>query len=558
MKMVCFSIFAMTLAVAGGVGAAPHYLVDADFGAACDGSTNDYDDLQDAFDMVKSGGILEFPAGATCVSNSQLMINNGTGFLIEGNGATILSAQGLGGLFIKHSHGYEIRDLTFDGNRDMDCSGAPPLPEACGCVGCSADELLLRGSTPAGFSTEDSRPPSVLNRVRVINSTRDGFRIKGYTMDQGGLDDITENLTLLDCQALDNARNGVAISAVEEVLIAGGLFARTGDDLPGAGIDIENTEDQLVVGVEVRGAVLEDNFGAGLQIGFSTGAASPEQIDVIDNDFRNNQRNGLRSRGSQVNIVGNRFEDFTFTSGVTEDATLALFEQSRDVLVANNTFEDIETGLPALWVQEEAERFEVSGNLFDTINTVSETGAAVQVDAVGGLVLDNSFFRIAQGGSTGPAILFEGTAEDGVITGNQFFDVGPRALWAKSDRTLISGNAFECGRKNVMWVSGEDSLILGNVVGPLAVAGSSSAADSVIRYRKSGGMVVGNTLSCIDDASPVQRGLLLDLHPSVVAENTVNGCDPAKQIQYLAGFNGALTVDKDNTVSSTGSATCSP
>lgn len=558
MKKCLLVILLVIVTVAPGVEAAgTRYFLDTDFGAVCNGTVNDHDEIQAALNAVKNGDILEFPAGATCFTRTILTINSGTGFVIEGNGATLLSSVGEGGLIIKHSNGYEIRDLTFDGNRDLDC-GQSPLPDGCSCVNCQDDNLILRGSTPTATSPQNPRPASLLTRVRAINSARDGIHIKGYSQTAGMLDDTSENVTLLDCEAVDNTRNGATINIASNIRVVGGLYAGMGDDLPGAGIDIEAEDvDHLITGVEVSGAIFSDNFGNGVQITESMGGAT-EHIRVVDNEFRNNQRGGIRNRGSQVTIAGNRFHDFVFTQDVTQEATITLFEQSRDILIASNTLSDIETGLPVIWVEENAERVEVSSNLFDTINTISGIGAAVQMDAVGGLVAQNQFLRVAPGGATGPAVLFGATAEDGVIVGNEFFDIGPRALWAIGPRALISDNTFECGRKNVIWAAGEDSIIEGNVLGPLAEAGSGSASEAVIRYRKSGGLVVGNSLSCIDAMAPVQRGFLLDLHPTAVLDNSVAGCDPNKQIQYLAGLDPLLTLDKGNSTSGVGTAQCDP
>ncbi|MCH9650436.1 MAG: right-handed parallel beta-helix repeat-containing protein [Deltaproteobacteria bacterium] len=552
-------VLLVAAAVAPGVEAAgTRYFLKADFDAECDGAVNDHDEIQTALNTIKNGDILEFPAGETCFTRTILKINGGTGFVIEGNGATLLSSIGEGGLIIKHSNGFEIRDLTFDGNRDLDCSQTP-IPDGCACVDCLDDNLIIRGSTPVGVTPQDPRPPSLLTRVRGVNSARDGIHIKGYSMDLGGNIDPTENISLVDCDALDNSRNGLTIAEARNARVVGGLFARSGDDLPGAGIDIESELDQLDRDIEVTGATLSDNFGNGIQItqGVIPGAVV-EQVRVIDNEFFNNQRGAIRNRATQVTIAGNRFHDFSFSSGVTQEATITLFEQSQDILIAGNSLSDIETGLPVVWVENKAERVEVSHNLFDTINTISGTGAAVQMDAVGGLVAQNQFMRIATGAATGPAVFFETTAADGAIVGNEFFDIGPRALWTTSPRALISDNVFECGRKNVIWAAGEDSLIEGNVLGPLAEAGSSTAADSVIRYRKSGGLVAGNSLTCIDATPSVQRGLLLDLHPTAVLDNSVAGCDPNKQIQYLAGLDPLLTVDRGNTTSGVGSAQCDP
>lgn len=487
------------LLAAGPASGQTTYYLTTDFDAECDGMTNDWQEIQNALDAVKDGDILEFPAGQTCLFDDTLSIENGIEFVLEGNGATLLLTSGYRqGLTIFRSHGYTIRNLTLDGNRDEVCppSSEDPL--------CWKDLLLIRGSTRDNPRMNETVLPSVLSNVTALRSARAGIRIRGLSWAHGNEDNITSDLTLTACTALENQINGVAIGAAERIDVLGGTFADTGSSLlllPGAGIDVENESDEAASDILISGATLRDNYGNGVQFGMKD-SGETDGVAVVGSTFSGNLRGAVRVRAKNVTIEGNTFEDFDEAS-FDQGGSIEVFRQAETVTIHDNVFRRFSTGQPVIQVEHEAEDVTISSNAFDDINVAAGTGAAIY---------DRS--------------------DDGTITGNDFHDLGYRGVHSTGTGTAILGNTFSCMRGNAIWTGADDAEVDNNVLGPPAAAGSMAAADAVIRARGDGGSVNGNTLACL---GTTQRGIVLDQNPDEVKNNDVTNCDPTRWLQFLSG-----------------------
>lgn len=90
----------------------------SEFGARCDGVTDDSDALQRA---LSSGDDLVFPRGATCLIGSTLRVDSRTAQSIAGNNATIAPIAELGTAFrVMASEGVlSVRDLHIDGRSQL-------------------------------------------------------------------------------------------------------------------------------------------------------------------------------------------------------------------------------------------------------------------------------------------------------------------------------------------------------------------------------------------------------------------------------------------------------
>ncbi|MCB1054441.1 MAG: right-handed parallel beta-helix repeat-containing protein [Acidobacteria bacterium] len=489
---------AMWLLAAGGASAQTTYYL-TDFGAQCDGTTNDWEDIQDALDTVKGGDILEFPAGQTCLFDQTLSIDDGIGFVLEGNGATLLLTAGsTQGLTIFRSHGYTIRNLTLDGNREVVC------PPSSTDDTCWKDLLLIRGSTRQNPANDEVVEASVLSNVTALRSARAGIRIRGFTMAHGGENNSTTDLTLTACSALENQINGVVIGAAERIDVLGGTFAETGSSLellPGAGIDVENESGESVGEILISGATLRDNYGNGVQLGQS-GTGETDDVTVTGSTFSGNLRGAVRVRATNITIEDNTFEDFDEAS-FDQEGSINVFPEADTVTIDDNVFRRFSTGQPVIHVDSGAEDVVISNNSFDDINVTAGTGAAIYDESDGG-----------------------------TITGNDFHDLGYRGAWSAGAATTITGNTFSCMRGNAIWAGDDDAVIDDNVLGPPAAAGTMAAADAVIRARGDGGSVNGNTLVCL---GTTQRGIVLDENPDEVKDNDVTNCDPSRWLQFLSG-----------------------
>lgn len=93
--------------------------------------------------------------------------------------------------------------------------------------------------------------------LRVESTGGDGFYVDGG----GGLG-WSQDITLRDCIAYDNHRQGLSVISAVNLLVENCLFANTWGTAPEAGIDLEpDTEEQRLVNCVIRNSVFENNNG---------------------------------------------------------------------------------------------------------------------------------------------------------------------------------------------------------------------------------------------------------------------------------------------------------
>jgi hypothetical protein len=192
--------------------------------------------LQSALATVSlNGGTLVFPPGRTCYHYGELLIQNGNHFIVEGNGSTLKDVATLGGplpelwqagLRIVNSHNFEIRNLTFDGNRSQ--RPPTPIPEP------PAHLILVRASTNIAFIN-----------VQANNAVVDGFYFKGWKPPDP-IQEV-ENVRLIGCTADNNYRTGLSLILTRNFQVIGGTYSNTQGIAPEVGINLEtNTVDETI------------------------------------------------------------------------------------------------------------------------------------------------------------------------------------------------------------------------------------------------------------------------------------------------------------------------
>jgi hypothetical protein len=93
--------------------------------------------------------------------------------------------------------------------------------------------------------------------LRVESSGGDGFYVDG-----GAGREWSQDITIRDCAAYDNHRQGISVLSVVNLLVENCTFSGTGGTAPEAGIDIEpDTPQQRLVSLVIRNCVFEDNHG---------------------------------------------------------------------------------------------------------------------------------------------------------------------------------------------------------------------------------------------------------------------------------------------------------
>ncbi len=97
----------------------------------------------------------------------------------------------------------------------------------------------------------------LIEGLRVESSGGDGFYV-----DEGGGRLWSENVTIRDCTAFDNHRQGISVISAVNLLVENCTFANTSGTPPEAGVDIEpDAANQRLVNIVFKNCVFEDNHG---------------------------------------------------------------------------------------------------------------------------------------------------------------------------------------------------------------------------------------------------------------------------------------------------------
>ena len=258
-----------------------------DFGAVGDGQTNDTAAIQTAIDSVGiMGGSVLVPRGVYLVSEPILLHDKITLFG-EGIDTTILKIpdqhnEDIVGLvrtpFRTGTHYVSVRDLTLDGNCENQedgehygffCGVTPARPESDFDISCVRVEI--RNFRVYGFD-----PHEVTTRLSLIDCVahdngRDGFVLDGtvnclvkgcisYNNGRHGINIVTASRTCILSENIcyDNRKNGITIqNRSQAIQIVGNVVMRNADD----GIYCIDVDHVIIQNNQVR-----ENYGNGIRI----------------------------------------------------------------------------------------------------------------------------------------------------------------------------------------------------------------------------------------------------------------------------------------------------
>lgn len=298
------------------------------FGAVGDGATDDTEAFQDLGDAVTANGggriILRRSAtyrigqqefsgaadGASYRDQQMLLIEDATGLVIEGNGATLKLNDGLhygsfdpvtGEVYDPPPGGFtdanyaatvghmvrlvnctkvRIFDLTIDGNQDELIVG-----------GYWGDLGIQRRAN--GLTLQDVSEVEISN-VTSKNNGLDGCYVKGRNLAEYG--GVRDNINLNGLTLENNGRQGASVVGGKGIVFNGCVCRLTGQGTiyssPGAGIDLEPNGTDWCTDIELNNCKIEANRGNGLiadgsharnvavnqcefWAGFATGSGSP-------------------------------------------------------------------------------------------------------------------------------------------------------------------------------------------------------------------------------------------------------------------------------------------
>jgi hypothetical protein len=235
------------------------------WGGKGDGKTDDSRALQYALDALPArGGKLILDKGIYLIGRG-LKLTNKTHFVLEGNGATIISKAGLPKvaenalLTIINCENFEVKNMAFDGNRDRRPTVANQMP-------CHNLRIL------------DVRHAEFVNIISD-NAMQDGFTLQDGPYNQQRV----HHVRFIDCIARNNFRQGLSVINGSDIHILGGEYSGSNGVGPETGIDIEaNKFDPPNERVYIKGATFRDNRAFGVIFG---GAKSGSKTMFLDSCF---------------------------------------------------------------------------------------------------------------------------------------------------------------------------------------------------------------------------------------------------------------------------------
>jgi enterochelin esterase family protein len=116
----------------------------------------------------------------------------------------------------------------------------------------------------------------LIEGLRVEGSGGDGFYVDG-----GGGRGWSEDITLRNCAAHDNHRQGVSVISAVNLLIENCAFSNTWGTAPEAGIDLEpDTERQRLVNCVIRNSLFENNNGNQILVHLSPLTSNSEPVSI--------------------------------------------------------------------------------------------------------------------------------------------------------------------------------------------------------------------------------------------------------------------------------------
>ncbi len=219
-----------------------------DFGAVGDGVADDSIPFANALAALATGVTLSLE-GLTLKINQQNIVSSKSGFAIDGEGATIIAANGMTVasdkelLAFRNCTDFTVKNLIVNGNR------ANRIPAEV-----AAHNIELR-----------SCQRFVFERVRSINAVVDGFILNTSTA--GTASTFVREGIFTECSANNCYRQGMSIINAYNIVVSGGSYNNTNGTSPQSGIDVEANAGAATPGnayILIQGARFSGNTGQGI------------------------------------------------------------------------------------------------------------------------------------------------------------------------------------------------------------------------------------------------------------------------------------------------------
>jgi hypothetical protein len=116
----------------------------------------------------------------------------------------------------------------------------------------------------------------LIEGLRVESTGGDGFYVDG-----GGGFGWSEDITIRNCVAYDNHRQGLSVISAMNLLVDNCLFANTWGTAPEAGVDLEpDTEKQRLVNCVIRNSTFENNNGNEILVYLKQFTTNSEPVSI--------------------------------------------------------------------------------------------------------------------------------------------------------------------------------------------------------------------------------------------------------------------------------------
>lgn len=167
----------------------------------------------------------------------------------------------------------------------------------------------------------------LIEGLRVESSGGDGFYVDGSPTHLA-----SENVTLRDCSADGNHRQGLSVISAVNLLVENCTFSNTRGTAPQAGIDLEpDAPNQLLQNIVIRNSVFENNQGSGMDVYLKqlNGTSAPVSI-LFDHCLSRVTDGADTSSGISIGAVRDagpkgliEFRDTTVESAGMSDVNIA-------------------------------------------------------------------------------------------------------------------------------------------------------------------------------------------------------------------------------------------
>jgi hypothetical protein len=214
------------------------------FGVVGDGKTDDTKAIQAVVDKALPGDIVKFPAGTYMIDATKGIRPHNNNHLILDPGATLQTIP-------NNSDGdYAVIDIQNVQNvcvaggiikGDRDKHTGPIHKGMCIKIGATADNITI-------------------SKVTAVNSSMDGF----YVGSNAGYE--ASRVIFTECNAINNARQGLSIVGVWDIQVLSSCFSQTGGVDPGDGIDIEPDKGNVIENVVIKNCIFAANKGSHIEI----------------------------------------------------------------------------------------------------------------------------------------------------------------------------------------------------------------------------------------------------------------------------------------------------